>query len=526
MENKNASSGFKAGLLLAAISITTFPLRAEDTGAAGASTNVVAVAGSGTVENSVVKIFATVRYPDPYKPWAKDSPEEQTGSGVVIGGKRILTNAHVVNYANHVQIQANQAGDKISATVEYLAPGIDLAVLKLDDEKFFDTHPPLERATTLPGIKDSVLTYGFPEGGNSLSITKGIVSRVEFAAYNYPVSGLRIQIDAAINPGNSGGPAVAGDKMIGLTFSRLNDADNIGYIIPNEEIDLFLQDVADGKYTGKPAMYDALQTLENPALRAFLKIDPSVEGMVVHKPNKEDAGYPLKEWDVITKIGSTPIDDQGMVKLTGDIRVGFHYQIQHIATNGTVPLTIVRAGKEQAVNLPVAPEYPRLVPELKGGTYPAYFIYGPLVFSELNNDFLRGYLETKYAGSFMARECAEGNPMVTRMADSPAFPGERLVVISSPFFPHKLAQGYSNPRSQVVKTVNRIAVKNLNHLVEILRDAKDEFITVECNTRYGETMIFPRAQMLAATDEILSDNGVRSQGSPETLEVWGAKPAK
>ena len=103
----------------------------------------------------------------------------------------------------------------------------------------------------LPGIKDAVLAYGFPEGGNSLSITKGIVSRVEFAPYNFPVSGLRIQIDAAINPGNSGGPAVVGDKMIGLTFSRLVNAENIGYIIPSEEIELFLQDIADGHYDGQ-----------------------------------------------------------------------------------------------------------------------------------------------------------------------------------------------------------------------------------------------------------------------------------
>ena len=319
-----------------------------------------------------------------------------TGSGVVIEGKRILTNAHVVNYASQVQIQANQAGDKISATVEAIAPGIDLAVLKLDDEKFFDTHPPLARAKTLPGIKDAVLAYGFPEGGNSLSITKGIVSRVEFAPYNYPVCGLRIQIDAAINPGNSGGPAVVGDKMIGLTFSRLNEAENIGYIIPSEEIDLFLQDIADGHYDGKPAMYDALQTLENPALRSFLKLPPPSDGMVVHKPYKDDPAYPLKEWDVITKIGDMPVDDQGMIKLGDNLRVRFEYEIQHIATNGTVPLTIVRAGKELKVNLPVSADYPRLIPGLNGA-YPSYFIYGPLVFSAATDDYLGGFLRTKYA---------------------------------------------------------------------------------------------------------------------------------
>jgi len=519
---KILSAGSKAArIFTVATFIAGFNLHAADPIAAETNTNLIA----STIENSVVKIFSTVRYPDPYKPWAKGSPEDYTGSGVVIEGKRILTNAHVVNYASEVQIQANQAGDKVSATVEFIAPGIDLAVLKLDDEKFFDTHPPLARAKTLPGIKDAVMAYGYPEGGNNLSITKGIVSRVEFAPYNFPTFGLRIQVDAAINSGNSGGPAVVGDKMIGLTFSRLNEAENIGYIIPSEEIDLFLKDIADGHYDGKPMMYDALQTLENPALRSFLKLDSTIHGMVVHKPYQDNAAYPLKEWDLITKIGDRTVDDQGMTWLSEGLRVRFEYEIQHLASQGTVSLTIIRAGKEQKVQLPVSADYPRLIPGLNGA-YPSYFIYGPLVFSAATEEYLGGYLRSKYATSMLTHLSASGNPLATRMADPPAFPGEGLVVIASPFFPNKLAQGYASPRSEVVKTVNGIRVKNLNHLVEILRDSKDEFITVACDTRYGETMIFPRAQMLAATDEILTDNGVRSQGSADTLAIWNAKPPK
>ena len=521
-----SSGSLKSRLIIAALFAFCLDFPAAEPVSPTATANTATAAmGSGAIENSVVKIFATVRYPNPYEPWTKNSPEEVTGSGAVIEGKRILTNAHVVNYASQVQIQANQAGDKISASVEFIAPGIDLAVLKLDDEKFFDMHPPLARAKTLPGIKDTVLTYGFPEGGTTLSITKGIVSRVEFTPYNFPVFGLRIQIDAAINPGNSGGPAVVGDKMIGLTFSRLSDAENIGYIIPSEEIDLFLEDIADRHYDGKPAMHDTLQTLENPALRAFLKLDPSVHGMVVHKPYQNDPAYPLKEWDVIIRIGDTPVDDQGMVRLGDDLQVHLEYLVQHVATNGVVPLTIVRAGKERKVNLPVSADYPQLVPEL-GSAYPSYFIYGPLVFSAATANYLGGLLRTKYGVSVLARLNSLGNPLATRMLDQPAFPGEGLVVISSPFFPHKLAQGYSSPRAEVVKTLNGIPVKNLAHLVEILRDNKDEFITVECYNRHGETMVFKRAEMLAATDEILTDNGVRSQGSPDMLAIWNAKPAR
>jgi len=484
--------------------------------------SVPSEAKSNVVENAVVKVFSTMRLPDLYNPWTKRSPQEATGTGVIIEGKRILTNAHVVLYASQVQVQANQSGDKISATVESIAPGIDLAVLKLDDESFFDTRPPLARASLLPAVKDAVMVYGFPTGGTSLSITKGIVSRIEFTSYNFPTSGLRIQIDAAINPGNSGGPAVTGDKMIGLAFSHLSNTQNIGYIIPNEEIDLFLHDVADGHYDGKPAMFDRLQTFENPALRPFLKVPKGVSGMIVTQADTDDPSYPLKPWDLITHIGDTPIDDEGMIKLGDNLRVHFQYQIQKIARNGKLPLTIMRGGQPLKLEVPVAPTRPMLIPSL-AGEYPSYFVCGPLVFSTATQDFVGGYSSTAALVSFSA----SGNPLSMRRADRPAFDGEELVVISSPFFPHKLSKNYSNPAALVVKSVNGTAIKNLRHLVATLRDATGEFLVIEFSGRANETLVFPRKDMLAATEEILTDNGVRAQGSADTLAVWNAKaPAK
>src|SRR5207244_5488720 len=89
---------------------------------------------SKAVENSVVKIFATLRQPDPTKPWTKKEPSEITASGTVISGKRILTNAHVVQYASEGQVQANQAGDKLPATVKAVAPALDGAILQLEEQ--------------------------------------------------------------------------------------------------------------------------------------------------------------------------------------------------------------------------------------------------------------------------------------------------------------------------------------------------------------------------------------------------------
>ncbi len=472
------------------------------------------------IENAVVKVFSTVRRPDVFKPWTKSAPVEISGSGVIIEGKRILTNAHVVLYASQVQVQANQSGDKISATIEAIAPGIDLAVLKLEDESLFDTRPPIARANTVPDIKEPVMAYGYPRGGNSLSITKGIVSRIEFAPYAQSTSGLRIQVDAAINPGNSGGPAIVGDRMIGIAFSNLSGAQNIGYIIPTEEVNLFLADVSDGKYDGKPAMFDELQTMQNPALLTYLGLPKDVNGVIVHEPDSTEPGYPLKKWDVITKIGDTPIDDEGMVKVGTNLRVRFPYLIQKIAREGKVGLTILRSGKEIKIELPVRSERGFLIDNLSN-TYPPYFVFGPMVFSTATGEFV----ESAGSGTGYRVFSILASPMVTRRSDKPAFEGEELVVVSSPFFPHKLSKGYQSPIGRVVESIDGRHVNNLKHLVELLRDAKGDHVTIEFAGRGVESIVLPRKECIDATEDILTDNGVRAQGSADTLAVWNARPA-
>ena len=465
-------------------------------------------------ESAVVKVFSTMRRPDVARPWGKASPVEAFGSGVVIEGKRILTNAHVIAYASQVQVQGNQSGDKISATVVAMDPGIDLAILKLDDESFFDRRPPLPRASVLPQIKDPVLAYGFPTGGTTLSITRGIVSRIEFVPYGFSASGLRIQIDAAINPGNSGGPAISDNRMIGLAFSHLANSENISYIIPNEEIELFLKGTSGGHYEGKPGMYDELQTLENPALRGFLKLDSSVRGMIVHRADDSRAGYPLRQWDVITRIGDEPVDNEGMVSIRNNLRVGFGYLIQHIARDGSVPLTVVRAGKTQRIELPVPPHRPLLIDSLDG-QYPSYFILGPVVFERASIESLQ-LIRGRGPAAF-------GNPLIARFGDRPDADRQELVIVPSPLFPHALSKGYSDPTGAVVKSVNGTPVRSLAHLVALLRDLKDEYVTLDFDNRASEAMVFPRAQLLSSTEAILTDNGVRAQGSPDMMKVWEAK---
>merc|ERR1719335_627667 len=150
----------------------------------------------------------------------------------------------------------------------------DCAVLKVveDEDDFWKGIQVVQLSKKVPHLEEPVLCVGFPVGGDTISVTSGVVSRVEVQTYAQTCAELLgIQIDAAINSGNSGGPAFnnAGE-CLGIAFQSLgaDKAENIGYIIPTVVVLHFLNDLLKhGKYTGFPTIGAEFQTMENPHLR-------------------------------------------------------------------------------------------------------------------------------------------------------------------------------------------------------------------------------------------------------------------
>jgi S1-C subfamily serine protease len=469
------------------------------------------------IRDLVVRIYAVHNSPDVLRPWTRNSPQQVKGSGVVIDGKRILTNAHVVRYASQIYVQPNQSAQHIPARVVAMTPAMDLAVLKLEDESFFDKRGAMAFADELPRVKDAISVYGYPTGGSELSVTQGIVSRIEFTEYYFQASGLRIQVDAPLNFGNSGGPAVADGKLIGLVFSLIQNAQNIGYLIPVEEIKLFLDDIVDGVYDGKPQLNDLIQTVENDALRQRLKLSSGTTGVMVSQPYRNNPEYPLKEWDVITKIGDTAIDSDGKVEIRYDLRLSFAYLVQKFANRGRLPLTVFRNGQFVKIDLPVENQREMVIPFLLGRN-PKYFILGPLVFSPATQEFI------ERMGNQRSTPFGFGSsPLLTRRYDKPAFPGEEMIVVASPMFPHRITNGYDDPNRAVLSEVNGVRVKNLQHLIEVLRDDTDPHVTLKFAGLGGlthETMVFGRDELLGSTNHILEENGIRYPYSADLRDVW------
>ena len=133
---------------------------------------------------------------------------QSTGSGAIIGckdGQRyILTNAHVVANETFLEVQRYGERKRFIATVHAVSHQADLALLKVEDKSFFGDVTPLEFGE-LPHVEQEIVVYGYPMGGNTLSATIGVVSRIEHHLYAHSgESFLAIQVDAAVNPGNSG----------------------------------------------------------------------------------------------------------------------------------------------------------------------------------------------------------------------------------------------------------------------------------------------------------------------------------
>jgi S1-C subfamily serine protease len=477
------------------------------------------ISAEDVTSRGVVKIFATKRLPDLTKPWAKQAPQEVSGSGVILQDYRILTNSHVIAYADQIYIQPYQSTEKISCKVLFQAPGVDLALLKPDDESLLKQYPSITLADYLPEMKSTVNVYGYPIGGKEQSVTEGIVSRIEYGNIFYDSAGLMIQIDAALNSGNSGGAAVSNGKMIGIACSKLVSAENIGYIIPAEEIKIFLQDCADGKYDGQYVLRGiSLQTTENDALRRRLGIPKETTGIMISRVKNIDKNFLLKPFDIITHIGQNAVDNEGNVRINENLRLSASYLIPRLAKDNKVDMTVVRSGKSVKLSVPVSIESQQLI-RFKGFTYPRYFIYGPLVFCEVPYIETRQIYAQQKAILFFA---ATDSPIVTRMNDNISFEGEELVGVFSPMFSHRITKGYNTQATGlgIISSINETPVKNLTHLVELLRDNNNQFVTFRFANSQSECLVFDKKEIEAATEEILNENGVRNQYSDDLKGMW------
>uniref|UniRef100_A0A803MSR6 Protease Do-like PDZ domain-containing protein n=1 Tax=Chenopodium quinoa TaxID=63459 RepID=A0A803MSR6_CHEQI len=423
--------------------------------------------------NAVVKVYCTHTAPDYSLPWQKQRQYTSTGSAFMIGDGKLLTNAHCVEH--YTQVKLKRRGDDTKYVAKVLARGIDcdIALLSVENEKFWKGAEPLLLGR-LPHLQDSVTVVGYPLGGDTISVTKGVVSRIEVTSYAHGSSDLLgIQIDAAINPGNSGGPAFNDQgECIGVAFQvlRSDDTENIGYVIPTTVVSHFLEDYErNGKYTGFPCLGVLLQKLENPALRSCLKVT-SNEGVLVRRVEPtSDAHNVLKEGDVIVNFDGVHVGCEGTVPFRSTERIAFRYLISQKFSGDSVELGIIRNGVHMKVQT----------------------ILNPRV------HLLKLVAKARYS---LAR-----------------FKGEQIVILSQ-VLANEVNIGYEDMGNQQVLKLNGKHIRNIHHLAHLVDSCKDKYLVFEFEDNY--LVVLEREVAAAASTCILKDYGIPSERSSDLMEPY------
>ena len=481
-------------LVAIAIVVANFPTLSEARGRSD----------SRRINKAVVKIFATYRRPNYYQPWQYKSQEASIGSGVIMRDNRILTNAHIVDDSVFLEVKKSSDPKRYIAKVEAVGHRQDLAIITVKDKDFFKGTESLAFGE-LPDLLDQVSVYGFPRGGSEISITQGVVSRIEQTRYAH--SGIRIlgvQIDAAINPGNSGGPVVRGGKLVGVAMQALTSGENIGYLIPTPVITHFLKDIANGPYEGFPDDGLRIQLAENEALRTFHKMKKHQTGIIITDVIYGSSSYGiLQKGDVITAIDSVPIANDATVKLDKSKRLGADYVIQKHQVGESMTVDILRDGKEMRIVVPL--KKPAKLVERLFDQRPSYVIYGGLVFTTLTMNYLREWGRNWYRK-------APGRLMY--YADNPYPTKERSeIVVMRNALAHDVNAGYHNFYNKVVARVNGEDIGSMEELKTALDKSNDKYTTIEFEQ--GEKIVLENAAVKTAEPEIMERYGISAPASAD-----------
>lgn len=451
--------------------------------------------------DSVVKIFTVASSPNYSLPWQNKSQRESTGSGFVIPGKRILTNAHVVADHTFVLVRKHGSPTKHRATVHAIGHECDLAVLLVQSDDFWDGMNPLDLGD-VPFLQEAVAVVGYPQGGDNISVTKGVVSRVEPTQYVHGATQLlAIQIDAAINPGNSGGPAIMGNKVAGVAFQNLSGAENIGYIIPIPVVKHFLAGVEESEnYVGFCSLGLSCQPTENVQLREYFRMRPDLTGVLVSKINPlSDAHKILKKDDIVLAFDSIPIANDGTVHFRNRERITFDHLVSMKKPNEIAAVKVLRNGEEHEFTITLRP-LGSLVPVHQFDKLPSYFIFGGLVFIPLTQPYLHEYGEDWYNTS-PRRLCERA------LRELPKKAGEQLVILSQVLM-DDINAGYERLAELQVKKVNGIEIENLAQLCRLVGECKEESVRFDLDDDRVIVLNYDRAKV--ATSQILKRHRISS----------------
>ncbi|KAK6773786.1 hypothetical protein RDI58_029024 [Solanum bulbocastanum] len=461
--------------------------------------------------DAVVKVFCVHTEPNYSLPWQRKRQYSSSSSGFVIKGRRVLTNAHSVEHYTQVKLKKRGSDTKYVATVLAIGTECDIALLSVDDDEFWEGVSPVEFGD-LPALQDAVTVVGYPIGGDTISVTSGVVSRIEILSYVHGSTELLgLQIDAAINSGNSGGPAF-NDKgnCVGIAFQSLKheDVENIGYVIPTPVITHFIKDYEkNGAYTGFPILGVEWQKMENPDLRLSMGMKPDQKGVRIRRINPTaPESMMLMPSDVILSFDGVDIANDGTVPFRHGERIGFSYLVSQKYSGDSAAVKVLRRNSEILNFIIKLATQMRLIPAHNKGRPPSYYIIAGFVFTTVSVPYLRSEYGKDYEYEAPVKLL---DKLLHEFRQSP---DEQIVVVSQVLVAD-INIGYEEIVNTQVLAFNGERVKNLKSLASMVEKCNDEFLKFDLE--YQQVVVLQTKTAKSATSDILTTHCIPSAMSED-----------
>lgn len=477
-------------------SLLALPLLAQTAAVAPAIVAAPEVIEPTTADiyRSVVRIEVATQVPNYSAPWNAGRFSGGIGTGFLIGPNRFLTNAHVVSNGQNYLINIYGSPEKHQAKVDFIAHDCDLAILSVEDFTPFKKLPVFSISNAVPALESQVRVIGYPIGGERLSVTRGVVSRIDFQPYAHSRadSHLVVQIDAAINPGNSGGPVLQDKHVVGVAFQGLTQADNTGYIIPTPVVNRFLKDIEDGTYDHYTDLGISEFPLINPAMRAALQLPNNGIGVLITNvtPTSACDGH-VKPGDILIGIDDYPVDANGAILIDGE-KVILHEVVERKFAGDPVKLRLLRDRKPLEVTIHLKSMPQTRIYEIKYEEKPRYVVFAGLLFQPLDTNL---FATQSFRDVTVRRMYAE-------YVSKGLFQEYKDIVIFTNILTDELNSNLPNYTGMVVKAINGTKVTSLAQAQELLYPEKaPEYFVIEL-IGVDRPVILPAAKIDAANKRV------------------------
>jgi len=262
------------------------------------------------------------------------------GSGVIVSAEgHILTNNHVVEGADDINVTIGSSTREYKATKVGTDPGTDLALLKIDAKNLASiTFGDSDKIR----VGDIAIAVGNPFGLTQ-SVSMGVISAMGRGGMGIIDYENFIQTDASINPGNSGGALVDTDgRLIGINtaiFSRTGGNQGIGFAVPANLAHGIMKSILQHGRVVRGYLGTMIQSLSEELSNEFGLKDQSGALVSDVEPAGPAAKAGLKSGDVITEVAGKKVEGPRELRL----------MVGAMAPGTKVEVKLMREGKEQVI---------------------------------------------------------------------------------------------------------------------------------------------------------------------------------